>query len=297
MRRWNSVLALRTMFKIEAAPKFLTGRSDPSPAVLLSLQVGYTERPQPSRHAFHSCFPKVTLGGVQLDATVVGNARPEIDGDEHFALDLLVPVPFNTLEQIERARQQVTNGSVGIGVELHLSVCKVVESGPSETLAPPKRLLPGRHINAFRHNVARDEWLHVILGIGFADVLVFEFPRRPPGGTTPSGAALVTLRSARDALFAGDYDSVAARCYFGLEALAPGPGQIVDRIRDQHFSQLNPVVSARVHSALVAAMPLFHIGRHATLDAQGVVVGVSRAHATFLIGVTELVFGLCAGVP
>lgn len=287
------------MFKIEAAPTLLTGRSDPTPALTLSLRVGHQARPKAPQYAFHSCFPRIRLGTgsewFSVEAHVAHVTPPDIGGNQHFAIDLRVPTPAELLERVESARLRAKNGSVVIEGELNLSVCQVVEGDPATFLSPPDLLLPGVSISALRFEISRDEWRAVLEKLGFAEILVFEFPRRLPGGPSgPVANALGILRSAHGALAAGEYDSVAARCYRALEAIAPGSGGVPSRLMDQHFSGLNQVLSERLSRMLIGAMPLYHVGRHAAQDPQGVPVEVSRAHAMFLLGMTELILGWCA---
>lgn len=291
-------------FEIEAAD--LSANSLPSPHLVLTIRVGHHARPNSPRFAYVSAFPfaQLRVGNLYepLRATVTRVVPAEIMGDQHFDIRIELEPSFDALERIEQARLGVRDGSVKLWLSAGLSVARFVAcaapGAPSSKVdvpGPACVLSSQRDLQELHHEIPRDKWLAHLSGLGFADVLVFELPRRIVGQQTREvTSAKRLLAEARRAYDAGDWDVVALRTFKALEELAPGNAGVPDRIAQRYFANAHQVVRDRLHEHLRTLTRLMHVGRHATQDAQGQLVDVSRAHAAFLLGAAELVVGWCA---
>lgn len=299
------------LFRIDPEPRGLRGQSTPEPGIELRLRVGHHARPQAPVVAYAFAFPVLRFGaGAGSEAAtcrLVEVVPPEVGGNQHFCFTILVSTPFDLLERVEHLREVRPQDGVDIELDLQLSVLPCIalhdheEDGRAIWAARPALGLPQRlqpqDVDGGRFTISRDEWIRLLGEIGFADVLVFEFPRRPLHDRPKElSEALAFLQQARRAFDQGDYDLVAGRAFNALEALAPGKQKegVPDRVRDRYLMSLSPLVQQRAHELLVKLTPLLHVGRHATWDANGCLIDVTRRHAAFVLGAAELVVGWCA---
>jgi hypothetical protein len=277
----------------------------PTTSIELSLCVEPADEHRAGTWAFGSCFPAATLsskqgrssfGSVAL-AAKVARVTPNVVRPPNgcFYLTLLVEVPHGALETFEAHRGETPE--VEIQLMLNLTLFRASDTEGRAVLGEPHWVPDGSELVGASRTFSRDEWHRILRDLGFAEVLVFELPRRIVGD---SGTALQTARAelekARRAYDENRTDDVAQHAYLALDALAPGQGQIIDRIAKDYLVRLHPETLARLRAALIALMPTIQVGRHMAGTAQQPAVPITREHASWIYGTAALIVGWCGSL-
>lgn len=284
----------------------LRPRSRPTPGIEVSIRLDQVDR-EDERFRFWltSLTPRAFFranGAFEWVDVRVASAYSElITPDGNFPLRLVLETPFDLLERLEVGR--AGGPEVMLELQLEATVTTIVEAfittSSNERRASyvpafvPKQLR-SNDLLAQEHKISRDDWLNLLSGSGFRDVLVVEIPRPSlvNGKSVLPAGVREKLVSARECFDRGDYDHVCGDVQTALEYLAaPGEARLPTRLIDEAFQHVTPAVRERLKDALIGTAPLIHFGRHAGKTDEERRETVTRAHAALLLAWVTLVVG------
>jgi hypothetical protein len=277
----------------------------PSPGLELRVHVTPTVAYPNELVRLAACHPRACLkaatGLEWVDVHVLDAEPIEIDKGEHFVLELFLATPPDLIERFESHRHAAPQ-QVVVDLDLRMTVTRCPFVQPRDKTRMDRyltynlRLYNGQELSGHLIEIPRDEWLALLDGIGFSDVIVLELAHRRASAPTPA------LVRARDALEAARraYDenrtaNVMDEVHRALEhlGLERENGRTFDRIVNEYLADEPHVVRQRMLGALVAFSGVIHLGRHAGLVEAERALEVSRPHAAFALGVASLLFGWC----
>jgi hypothetical protein len=280
-------------------------RRHPTPGIELRIHAAPTVAYPNELVRLAGCHPRACLkagtGLEWVDVRVLDTEPIEIDKGQHFVLELFLATPPDLLERFEAHRRGAPE-QVVIDLDLRMTVTRCPFAQPREktrmdrNLGYNLRLYNGHELSGYLIEIPRDEWLALLDGIGFSDVIVIELAHRRAAAPTPA------LLRARDALDAARraYDenrtaNVMDEVHRALEhlGLERGNERTFDRIVNEYLADEPEIVRERMLGALVGFSRVIHLGRHAGLVGAERALEVSRPHAAFALGVASLLFGWC----